>query len=100
MSMEGQPMTEWHPDRETLESFLDDQLAEEQSRTLQRHIFTCSRCEERLIGILPAPACEGSEDDVDTTDRYRDLFRQVRMEARQEGEQRRVLLARERREAA
>ena len=92
-------MTEWHPDRETLERFLDDQLPEELSRTLQRHIFTCSRCEERLIGILPAAACEGGDPGIDTGDRYRDLFRQVLREARQEGEQRRVLLARERKEA-
>src|SRR5215212_8839206 len=100
MSMEGRPMTEWHPDRETLEHFLDDQLPEEQSRTLQRHIFTCSRCEERLIGILPASACgDGADTGIDTADRYRDLFRQVLREARQEGEQRRVLLARERKEA-
>lgn len=90
-------MIEWHPDRETLEHFLDGQLPEEQSRTLQRHVFTCSRCEERLIGILPAPACGGGEDA--NPDAYRDLFRQVRLEARQEGEQRRVILARERKEA-
>jgi anti-sigma factor RsiW len=97
-------MTEWHPDRETLEGFLDDQLPEEQSRTLQRHIFTCSRCEERLIGILPSSACGDGEDTADAAntavDHYRDLFRQVLREARQEGEQRRVLLAAERKEAA
>ena len=50
-------MIEWHPDRETLERFLDDELPEELSRTLQRHLFTCSGCEERLIDILPAPSC-------------------------------------------
>jgi len=90
-------MTEWHPDRETLERFLDDELPEEQSRTLQRHIFTCSGCEQSLIEILPAPACEGGEDaDIPG---YRALFRQVLQEARQKGAQRRALLARERKEA-
>ena len=88
-------MIEWHPDRKTLERFLDNELPEEQSRTLQRHIVTCSACEERLIGILPAPACDADAG----TDGYRDLFRQVLREARQEGEERRALLAAERKEA-
>ena len=90
-------MTERHPDLETLERFLDDELPEEQSRALQRHIFTCSGCEERLIGILPVSVGRGSGD-VDASG-YRDLLRQVLQEARQEGEQRRALLAREREEA-
>ncbi|HEX5720438.1 MAG TPA: tetratricopeptide repeat protein [Thermoanaerobaculia bacterium] len=90
-------MTEWHPDRETLERFLDDELPEEQSRTLQRHIFTCSGCEQNLIEILPALACAGGED-MDVPG-YRALFRQVLQEARQRGAQRRALLARERKEA-
>jgi tetratricopeptide (TPR) repeat protein len=90
-------MTEWHPDRKTLERFLDDDLPEEQSRTLQRHIFTCPGCEQSLIEILPAPAC-GDGEDGDIAG-YRALFRQVLQEARQAGEQRRALLARERKEA-
>lgn len=96
-------MTEWHPDRETLERFLDDELPEELSRTLQRHLFTCSGCERSLIEILPASgsrcASGCSDDDSDAAAGYRDLVRQVLREARQEGEQRRALLARERREA-
>lgn len=47
-------MTEWHPDREALEKFLDDTLLEEESRVLQRHLFTCPDCEERLLEILPS----------------------------------------------
>src|SRR5690349_2811508 len=94
--MEGRPMSEWHPDRETLERFLDDELPEELSRTLQRHLFTCSGCERSLIEILPGSGC-GSEDAPEA--QYRDLVRQVLREARQEGEQRRALLACERREA-
>lgn len=95
-------MIEWHPDRKALERFLDNELPEEQSRTLQRHIFTCSACEERLIGILPGLAWDGDAAHSANTadlDGYRDLFRQVLREARQEGEQRRVLLAAERKEA-
>ena len=49
-------MSEWHPDLETLESFLEDELTEEESRTLQRHLFTCTGCERRLLQILPVPA--------------------------------------------
>lgn len=92
-------MTEWHPDRRTLERFLEDQLPEEQCRTLQRHIFTCARCEQRLIEILPP--LPGGDGDTDTagTSEYRDLIRQVLVEARLEGEQRRVWLAAERKEA-
>lgn len=92
-------MTEWHPDRRTLERFLEDQLPEEQCRTLQRHIFTCAGCEQRLIQILPAlPGC-GITPDASSASEYRDLVRQVLREARHEGEQRRVRLTAERREA-
>ena len=96
-------MTEWHPDRETLERFLDDELPEEQSRTLQRHLFACSGCEKSLVEILPPIegrcASEGTAADTSDASDYRDLVRQVLLEARQEGEQRRALLARERQEA-
>jgi tetratricopeptide (TPR) repeat protein len=100
-------MSDWHPDRETLERFLDDALTEEENRTLQRHLFSCSSCEERLIDILPltpeGPAHEESprsaipiaDDDL----RYRGLVRQVLRENRQEVEQRKTRLAQERRDA-
>ncbi|HVG09142.1 MAG TPA: tetratricopeptide repeat protein [Thermoanaerobaculia bacterium] len=92
-------MTEWHPDLETLERFLDDELPEEPSRTLQRHLFTCPGCEARLIEILPSPfgARRWAADGQDLG--YRDLFRQVLLEARREGNERRALLSRERKEA-
>jgi len=48
-------MKDRHPDRETLESFFAGELTDEQDRVLQRHIFTCARCEERLIELLLAP---------------------------------------------
>lgn len=96
-------MSEWHPDRETLERFLDDELPEELSRTLQRHLFTCSGCERSLIEILPAAGSGCTPADGDAHDihdaQYRDLVRQVLREARQEGEQRRALLAQERQDA-
>ena len=88
-------MNDWHPDRETFELFLDDELPEELCRTLQRHLVTCPRCEERLIGILPAQpgrrAADGSG--------YSPVLRRVLREARQEGDHRRALLSQERREA-
>ncbi|HWM94768.1 MAG TPA: tetratricopeptide repeat protein [Thermoanaerobaculia bacterium] len=94
-------MSDWHPDRVTLERFLEDELPEEQSRTVQRHLFTCSGCEQRLIEFLPAPAGEvcaaGGAGGAGSG--YRGRIRRVLREARQEGEQRRSLLAHERREA-
>lgn len=46
-------MDDRHLDREALEKFLSDELTEEESRALQRHVFVCSECEERLIRLLP-----------------------------------------------
>lgn len=94
-------MKDWHPDRETLEFFLDDELPEEMSRTLQRHLFTCSGCEERLLDILPGPSgrVERVVERPGKDEGYGALVRRVLREARQEGDHRRVLLAQERREA-
>jgi tetratricopeptide (TPR) repeat protein len=95
-------MNDWHPDRETLELFLDDELPEEQSRTLQRHLFTCSGCEARLLDILPGPCGRvdaGGDAGKDEACGYGPLVRRVLQEARQEGDLRRSLLAQERREA-
>src|SRR5215218_9512663 len=47
-------MKDRHPDRETLEKFFTGELTEEEDRVLQRHVFTCAGCEERLIEILPS----------------------------------------------
>jgi tetratricopeptide (TPR) repeat protein len=46
-------MSEQHPDRDQLLRFLDDGMPEAESRELQRHLFVCSDCEERLIALLP-----------------------------------------------
>jgi tetratricopeptide (TPR) repeat protein len=97
--MEAIPMNDWHPDRETLEFFLDNELPEELSRTLQRHLFTCSGCEERLIDILPSPAGHVMAPAADTGSGYGLLVRRALREARQEGDHRRGLLAQERRKA-
>jgi len=94
-------MTEWHPDRKTLERFLEDELPEEQSRTLQRHLFTCSGCETSLVQILPVAGsrCAPEDSDIGSDMGYRGLVRKVLQEARQEGQHRRAILARERQEA-
>src|SRR5215213_4573473 len=87
-----------HLDREALEKFLSDELAEEESRALQRHVFTCSECEERLVRLLPGtrarrdrrpPAGEG----------HRELIRRVADEKKAEPVPSRSALALERREA-
>ncbi|HEX3128655.1 MAG TPA: hypothetical protein VH394_15085 [Thermoanaerobaculia bacterium] len=90
-------MKDWHPDRKTLEFFLDNDLPEELSRTLQRHLFTCSGCEERLIDILPGSPgrLEGPPGDSG----YSPLVRRVLREVRQESGPRRSALTQERREA-
>jgi len=46
-------MSDPHPDRETLRRFLCDELTDEQDFALQRHVFTCPRCEQLLTTLLP-----------------------------------------------
>ena len=46
-------MFDRHPDRATLEQFLDGDLPEGESRSLQRHLFLCPVCEDRMIALLP-----------------------------------------------
>jgi tetratricopeptide (TPR) repeat protein len=98
-------MTDWHPDRKTLERFLDDALPEDQSRALQRHVVTCAGCEELLVRMLPVPvtrvraAARRPSNLPEHTADYRTLVHRVLREASQENEQRRALLTRERKEA-
>jgi tetratricopeptide (TPR) repeat protein len=104
---EERPMTEWHPEREALERFLDDELTDEESRTLQRHLLTCSLCEERLIALLPHPgeavAADGSAAHgaalFPEGSEYRGLVRRILRESRQEIERRKSQLVSQRREA-
>lgn len=63
-----------HPDREFLERFLSGDLAEEAGRALQRHLFLCMACEERLIALLPEPAMVSSPG---PRDEYRGLIRRL-----------------------
>jgi tetratricopeptide (TPR) repeat protein len=42
-----------HPDRETLERYLNGALPDSASHLLQRHLFLCPACEERLVTLLP-----------------------------------------------
>jgi tetratricopeptide (TPR) repeat protein len=94
-------MNDWHPDRETLELFLDDELPEELSRSLQRHLFTCTGCEERLIQILPARAGHATSGGfISEGCGYGPLVGKVLRQARHDGDRRRALLSAERREAA
>jgi tetratricopeptide (TPR) repeat protein len=48
-------MTDRHPDRKALEKFLNGGLPQGESRILQRHLFLCPTCEERMIALLPGP---------------------------------------------
>lgn len=49
-------MNDRHPDREALERYLGDILSDRESRDLQRHLFICPECEERLLALLPSSA--------------------------------------------
>ena len=53
-------MTDRHPERDVLERFLSGDLSNEASLVLQRHLFLCAACEERLIALLPEPAADRS----------------------------------------
>ncbi len=92
-------MNDWHPDTKTLEIFLDDELPENLTRSLQSHLFTCSACETRLLDILPDPAgLSPVGSGARGADGYEYLVRHVLRQAQQRGG-RRALLARERLES-
>src|SRR5579872_630744 len=50
------PMHDRHPDRGALERYLDDGLPAGERRALQRHLFGCPVCEDRMIALLSAAA--------------------------------------------
>lgn len=85
-------MGEWHPERKALENFLGGRLAEPDSRALERHLFTCAPCEERLLSLLPAAPEEKDGG-------YGELIRDLLEEVRPEMGDRKALLAQERQEA-
>jgi tetratricopeptide (TPR) repeat protein len=90
-------MGTWHPDREALARFLEDRLSEVDSRSLQRHLFACPECEERLIRLLPLP--EGAPAPEILESGYRTVIRDLLTETRSELDRHRALLSREHREA-
>jgi hypothetical protein len=47
-------MHDRHPDREALERYLDDAQPAGERRALQRHLFGCTVCEDRMIALLSA----------------------------------------------
>src|SRR5215216_7782113 len=75
-------MKDRHPERETLEKFFAGELTDEEDRVLQRHLFTCAGCEERLIELLPlsgraaVPPLSPAPDPV-----HRTLIRRIVQEA-------------------
>ncbi|HEV2856252.1 MAG TPA: tetratricopeptide repeat protein [Thermoanaerobaculia bacterium] len=92
-------MTDRHPDRATLERFFTGELTDEQDRALQRHVFTCPSCEERLLGILPV-AGEDVFVSLEEEAEHRTLIHQIVKEKRPAARRRRLDLAAERAQAA
>lgn len=93
-------MDQPHVDREALEKFLADELSEEDNRALQRHVFTCALCEERLIAALPAPRAGKGRRRTAGELPHRDLIRRVVEEARPKATSSRFALTLERQEAS
>jgi tetratricopeptide (TPR) repeat protein len=93
-------MEHLHLDCETLERFLADDLTPEEDRSLQRHVFTCARCEERLVGLLSlgGSALPGSFRAEEPA--HREVIRTVVEEGRQSAGRLQEDLALERAEAA
>src|SRR6185369_6822316 len=99
-------MSEWHPDRDQLLRFLEDEMRGEESRDLQRHLFTCAACEERMIALLPGFREAASEtlqpsapDEPAGEEEYRGLLKRVLADNRADMEKRGSRLTRERAEA-
>lgn len=86
-------MNDWHPDTETLETFLHEELPAPLGRSLQRHLFTCSACEARLLRLLPmAQARPG-------TGGHDHLVRRILRQTNRRSDERKTLLAVERQDA-
>ena len=92
------PMTDRHPDREALERFLDGDLPEGESRTLQRHLFLCPICEDRMIALLPSSNVASPH--LDDDELYRDLIQRLMTDRRAETGSRSRHLTQERRIAS
>lgn len=94
-------MDDRHVDREALEKFLADELTEEDNRALQRHVFTCACCEERLIALLPGLKARrrGRRHAAGEPPEYRELIRGTVEKAEPEVASSRSGLAQERGQA-
>jgi len=100
-------MSDCHPDRDQLLRFLDDGMPEAESRELQRHLFVCHDCEERLIALLPGwrslsetGLCGSAEDEHRAAEEaYRGLLKRVLADKPAAVERRSARRARERAEA-
>jgi tetratricopeptide (TPR) repeat protein len=68
-------MNDRHLDRTALERYLGDTLSDRESRDLQRHLFICPDCEERLLALLPGSA--PSPHPLPRTDDHRGLIRRL-----------------------
>lgn len=89
-------MDDRHVDRDALSKFLADELAEEDNRALQRHVFTCPECEERLIALLPRPRRNRFEKEQP---QHREVIRRVVEDTKPKAARSRSSLATERQEA-
>lgn len=86
-----------HLDRETLESFLAGGLSDEEDRALQRHLFTCPRCEAQLTRLLPLEGFASGRPVLAEREGGRgDVICRIAEERRPEAERRRADLAAER----
>jgi tetratricopeptide (TPR) repeat protein len=68
-------MNDRHLDRTALERYLRDTLSDRESRDLQRHLFICPDCEERLLALLPGAA--PSPHPLPRNDDHRGLIRRL-----------------------
>lgn len=94
-------MTDRHLDRKALERFLDGGLPEGESRVLQRHLFLCPVCEERLTALLPGSAASPRPAPSGRGYRgYRGLIQRLLRDHRTEAAARRRKVAEERRAAS
>lgn len=89
-------MNDRHVDRDALSRFLADELPEEENRAVQRHVFTCPKCEELLIQLLPGPRRERSEAEPPG---HREVVRRVAEETKPKVAWSRSALAAERQQA-
>jgi tetratricopeptide (TPR) repeat protein len=70
-------MSQGHIDRDRLESYLSDELPEAESREIQRHLFICTDCEERMLVLLHGEGAEGGDRAEEGGQEYRGVLKRV-----------------------